>query len=212
MEFCFQNQNRNDNYFREVSFGSVNRVACQCICSIWLTVTPFWPWWCYSLCVLQVLEYTVRDYIKPWYRPLSDHDAFLVDIWQCFQRVVITFASRCAHLHGVRVPASGIWKSNKKGSRNGAVCNRKAVFVDLRWDTAFYLSVLAILGVRHAWLTFHYPSPHVILEVQKLWKHQICKHHCRQMTHLEQLLCQTSDSCLVWMTDCVNAAVWPSMS
>ncbi|KAL8566062.1 hypothetical protein ACOMHN_012847 [Nucella lapillus] len=42
----------------------------------------------------EVLEYTVRDYIKPWYRPLSDHDAFLVDIWQCFQKVVITFASR----------------------------------------------------------------------------------------------------------------------
>lgn len=173
--FVSLNQNRNDhlldqcaNYFREVSFGSVNRVACQCICSVWLTMTLFWPWWCCSFCVLQVLEYTVRDYIKPWYRPLSDHDAFLVDIWQCFQRVVITFASRCAHLHGVRVPASGIWKSDKKGSQNGAVCIRKTVFVDLRWDTAFYMSVLAILGVRHAWLTFHYPSPHVILEVQKL--------------------------------------------
>ncbi|KAK7111010.1 hypothetical protein V1264_014796 [Littorina saxatilis] len=42
----------------------------------------------------EVLECTVRDYIKPWYRQLSDHDAFLVDIWQCFQKVVITFASR----------------------------------------------------------------------------------------------------------------------
>nr|KAG5714324.1 hypothetical protein BaRGS_018541 [Batillaria attramentaria] len=42
----------------------------------------------------EVLEYTVRDYIKPWYRQISDHDVFLVDIWQCFQKVVITFASR----------------------------------------------------------------------------------------------------------------------
>ncbi|XP_076461622.1 sorting nexin-13-like [Babylonia areolata] len=42
----------------------------------------------------EVLEFTVRDYIKPWYRQLSDHDAFLVDVWQCFQKVVITFASR----------------------------------------------------------------------------------------------------------------------
>ena len=39
--FVSLNQNRNDhlldqcaNYFREVSFGSVNRVACQCICSV----------------------------------------------------------------------------------------------------------------------------------------------------------------------------------
>ncbi|XP_025093376.1 sorting nexin-13-like isoform X1 [Pomacea canaliculata] len=42
----------------------------------------------------EVLEYTVRDYIKPWYRQISDHDDFLVDVWQCVQKVVITFASR----------------------------------------------------------------------------------------------------------------------
>ncbi|XP_005089469.1 sorting nexin-13 isoform X2 [Aplysia californica] len=42
----------------------------------------------------EVLEYTVRDYIKTWYRQISDHDNFLVDIWQCAQKVVISFSNR----------------------------------------------------------------------------------------------------------------------
>ncbi|GFR95029.1 sorting nexin-13 [Elysia marginata] len=42
----------------------------------------------------EVLEFVVRDYIKTWYRQLSDHDNFLMDIWQCAQKVVITFSSR----------------------------------------------------------------------------------------------------------------------
>ncbi|GFO50365.1 sorting nexin-13-like, partial [Plakobranchus ocellatus] len=42
----------------------------------------------------EVLEFTVRDYIKTWYRQISDHDNFLMDIWQCAQKVVITFSSR----------------------------------------------------------------------------------------------------------------------
>ncbi|KAK3799540.1 hypothetical protein RRG08_052724 [Elysia crispata] len=42
----------------------------------------------------EVLEFIVRDYIKTWYRQLSDHDNFLMDIWQCAQKVVITFSNR----------------------------------------------------------------------------------------------------------------------
>ncbi|XP_059170227.1 sorting nexin-13-like isoform X2 [Physella acuta] len=42
----------------------------------------------------EVLEYTVKDYIKTWYRQISDHDSFLVDIWQCAQKVIITFSNR----------------------------------------------------------------------------------------------------------------------
>ncbi|KAK6165250.1 hypothetical protein SNE40_022210 [Patella caerulea] len=42
----------------------------------------------------ELLEFTIRDYIKTWYRTISDHDAFHVNIWQCVQKVVITFAHR----------------------------------------------------------------------------------------------------------------------
>ncbi|BFY98550.1 hypothetical protein BsWGS_01590 [Bradybaena similaris] len=42
----------------------------------------------------EVLEFTVRDYIKTWYRQISDHDSFLVDFWQCAQKVIITFSNR----------------------------------------------------------------------------------------------------------------------
>ncbi|CAL1526462.1 unnamed protein product [Lymnaea stagnalis] len=42
----------------------------------------------------EVLEYVVKDYIKTWYRQISDHDSFLVDIWQCAQKVIITFSNR----------------------------------------------------------------------------------------------------------------------
>ncbi|KAH9524850.1 sorting nexin 13 [Bulinus truncatus] len=42
----------------------------------------------------EVLQYAVKDYIKTWYRQISDHDSFLVDIWQCAQRVIITFSNR----------------------------------------------------------------------------------------------------------------------
>ncbi|XP_052248874.1 sorting nexin-13-like [Dreissena polymorpha] len=45
--------------------------------------------------VLQsVLEYTARDYIKNWYREVSDDDYFLMQIQQCVQKVFITFSQR----------------------------------------------------------------------------------------------------------------------
>ncbi|XP_055874295.1 sorting nexin-13-like isoform X2 [Biomphalaria glabrata] len=42
----------------------------------------------------EVLQFAVKDYIKTWYRQISDHDSFLVDIWQCVQKVIITFSNR----------------------------------------------------------------------------------------------------------------------
>jgi len=42
----------------------------------------------------EVLEFTVRDYIKTWYRQISDHDNFLQDIWQCAQKIIISFSYR----------------------------------------------------------------------------------------------------------------------
>ncbi|XP_064614649.1 sorting nexin-13-like [Liolophura sinensis] len=42
----------------------------------------------------EVLEYAIRDYIKTWYRQVSEHDGFLVEIQQCVQQVVIMFAHR----------------------------------------------------------------------------------------------------------------------
>lgn len=42
----------------------------------------------------EVLKYAIRDYIKSWYRQLSDHDGFLLDIRQTVQKVAITFATR----------------------------------------------------------------------------------------------------------------------
>ncbi|KAK3086098.1 hypothetical protein FSP39_013557 [Pinctada imbricata] len=42
----------------------------------------------------EVLKYTIRDYMKSWYRQLSDHDGFLLDIRQTAQRIAITFAIR----------------------------------------------------------------------------------------------------------------------
>ena len=42
----------------------------------------------------QVLEYTSRDYIKNWYREISDDDKFLLEIRQCVQKVFISFSSR----------------------------------------------------------------------------------------------------------------------
>ncbi|XP_052813316.1 sorting nexin-13-like isoform X2 [Mya arenaria] len=45
--------------------------------------------------VLQsVLEYTARDYIKNWYRDISDDGHFLLQIQQCVQKVFITFSQR----------------------------------------------------------------------------------------------------------------------
>lgn len=42
----------------------------------------------------EVLTYAIRDYIKSWYRQVSDHDGFVLDIRQCVQKLTITFASR----------------------------------------------------------------------------------------------------------------------
>ena len=42
----------------------------------------------------EVLEYTARDYIKNWYREISDDDKFLLEIRQCVQKVFISFSSR----------------------------------------------------------------------------------------------------------------------
>ncbi|XP_069111090.1 sorting nexin-13-like isoform X1 [Argopecten irradians] len=42
----------------------------------------------------EVLGCAMRDYIKSWYRQVSDHDGFLLDIRQCVQKIAITFASR----------------------------------------------------------------------------------------------------------------------
>lgn len=42
----------------------------------------------------EVLEYTARDYIKNWYRGISDDDKFLLEIRQCVQKVFISFSSR----------------------------------------------------------------------------------------------------------------------
>ncbi|XP_041367207.1 sorting nexin-13-like isoform X2 [Gigantopelta aegis] len=42
----------------------------------------------------EVLQYTIRDYIKTWYRQISEHDGFLLDIHHFVQKVVITFSSR----------------------------------------------------------------------------------------------------------------------
>ncbi|XP_060579066.1 sorting nexin-13-like isoform X2 [Ruditapes philippinarum] len=45
--------------------------------------------------VLQsVMEYISRDYIKNWYRDVSDDDLFLLEIQQCVQKVFITFSQR----------------------------------------------------------------------------------------------------------------------
>ncbi|KAK3588903.1 hypothetical protein CHS0354_007052 [Potamilus streckersoni] len=42
----------------------------------------------------EVLQYTIRDYIKNWYSVISDHDGFQLDIRQCVQTVCVTFSSR----------------------------------------------------------------------------------------------------------------------
>ncbi|XP_021363849.1 sorting nexin-13-like isoform X2 [Mizuhopecten yessoensis] len=42
----------------------------------------------------EVLGCAMRDYIKSWYRQVSDHDGYLLDIRQCVQKIAITFASR----------------------------------------------------------------------------------------------------------------------
>ncbi|XP_052095490.1 sorting nexin-13-like isoform X5 [Mytilus californianus] len=42
----------------------------------------------------EVLRHAFRDYIKAWYRQISDHDGFLLDIRQTVQKVAITFATR----------------------------------------------------------------------------------------------------------------------
>ncbi|XP_078321983.1 sorting nexin-13-like isoform X2 [Crassostrea virginica] len=42
----------------------------------------------------EVLSHAIRDYIKSWYRQVSDHDGFVLDIRQCVQKLTITFASR----------------------------------------------------------------------------------------------------------------------
>ncbi|XP_061179851.1 sorting nexin-13-like isoform X2 [Saccostrea echinata] len=42
----------------------------------------------------EVLTYAIKDYIKSWYRQVSDHDGFVLDIRQCVQKLTITFASR----------------------------------------------------------------------------------------------------------------------
>ncbi|KAL3831550.1 hypothetical protein ACJMK2_023289 [Sinanodonta woodiana] len=42
----------------------------------------------------EVIQYTIRDYIKNWYRVISDHDGFQMDIRQCVQTVCVTFSSR----------------------------------------------------------------------------------------------------------------------
>lgn len=41
-----------------------------------------------------VLELISSDYIKYWYREVSDDDLFLTEIHQCFQKVFITFSQR----------------------------------------------------------------------------------------------------------------------
>ncbi|XP_045168136.1 sorting nexin-13-like isoform X2 [Mercenaria mercenaria] len=41
-----------------------------------------------------VMEYASRDYIKNWYREVSDDDLFLLEIQQCVQKVFITFSQR----------------------------------------------------------------------------------------------------------------------
>lgn len=46
------------------------------------------------LVAIQVLEYTARDYIKNWYRDVSDDDLFLLQIHQCVQKAFITFSQR----------------------------------------------------------------------------------------------------------------------
>ncbi|KAL5007185.1 hypothetical protein ScPMuIL_015991 [Solemya velum] len=42
----------------------------------------------------EVLEYTIRDYIKSWYWQISDDDGFLHDIRQSTQKIAVSFASK----------------------------------------------------------------------------------------------------------------------
>ncbi|XP_071102568.1 sorting nexin-13-like isoform X1 [Haliotis cracherodii] len=46
----------------------------------------------------EVLDYTIRDYIKTWYRQLSDHDRFPLDVRQCAQKAIITFSNRAKEI------------------------------------------------------------------------------------------------------------------
>jgi hypothetical protein len=43
---------------------------------------------------LQVLFYLFRDYIKSWYRKISEHESFPHDIRLTMQRVIIAFSER----------------------------------------------------------------------------------------------------------------------
>ena len=53
----------------------------------------------------QVLEYTSRDYIKNWYREISDDDKFLLEIRQCVTALCIL----CHVFSGFRVHIKGLY-------------------------------------------------------------------------------------------------------
>lgn len=68
---CMENMTKMKNFDRRMTGASVIDEALQ-----------------------EVLGCTMRDYIKSWYRQISDHDGYLLDIRQCVQKIAITFASR----------------------------------------------------------------------------------------------------------------------
>jgi len=54
--------------------------------------------------VLQVLDYTYRDFVRTWYQRVSDDDQFHYDVTKTLQRVIIAFSERsvlhrCANVY-----------------------------------------------------------------------------------------------------------------
>lgn len=44
--------------------------------------------------VLQVIQFSLRDYVQYWYYTLSDDESFLLEIRQTLQNAIIQFATR----------------------------------------------------------------------------------------------------------------------